>query len=260
MVSSDFSIDWQENIHRFGTVGSTMDEARSLAAAGAGHGTIVVAERQDAGRGRSGRVWASPPGNLHATVILRPGVEAQHAPQLGFVVAVAVAQAVDRLAGPSTALKWPNDIMRDGAKLAGILMERIDDGAVLAGIGMNVRHHPLAMPYPVTSLRVLGCEAGSDTVLGAIQDALREEWAVWRAQGFSEVRRRWLARGPADGTRLMVRLGTGTIEAGTIEGSFAGLREDGALLLDTADGRRALVGGDVQPCAKPPDMAKTVAC
>ena len=171
-----------------------------------------------------------------------------------------MAQAVDTLAGPSTALKWPNDIMRDGAKLAGILMEAIDDGAVLAGIGVNVRHHPPGMPYAVTSLRGLGCPAEPDTVLAAIQEALRAEWAVWRTQGFSEVRRRWLVRGPAHGAPLMVRLGTGSTQTGMIEGAFAGLREDGGLLLETPNGRRAIVGGDVQPCATPPDMAKKVAC
>ena len=237
-----------------------MDEARSLAEAGAPNGTVAVAEVQGAGRGRSGRVWASPPGNLHATFVLRPGVEARHAPQLGFVVAVAVAQAVDELAGPSTTLKWPNDIMRDGAKLAGILMERIDDGAVLAGVGMNVRHQPPSMPYPVTSLHALGCPAEPDAVLAVIQDALRAEWTIWRTRGFSEVRRRWLTRGPADRAPLVVRLGTGTLERGTIEGAFAGLREDGALLLDTPEGRRAVVGGDVQSCVPPPDRAKTIAC
>ena len=111
------------------------------------------------------------------------------------------------------------------------------------GVGMNVRHQPPSMPYPVTSLHALGCPAEPDAVLAVIQDALRAEWTIWRTRGFSEVRRRWLTRGPADRAPLVVRLGTGTLERGTIEGAFAGLREDGALLLDTPEGRRAVVGG-----------------
>ena len=240
-----------------------MDAARALAASGAPHGSVVLAEQQAAGRGRSGRVWASPPGNLHATFILRPGSSPQSAPQLAFVAAVAVAHAVDALAGPPTTLKWPNDIMRDGAKLAGILLERVDDGAVLAGIGMNVRHHPPAMPYAVTSLLALGCDTTPEPVLAAVQRALQAEWAIWRGRGFAAVRERWRQRGPAIGTVLHVRLGPQTID-----GTFAGLRDDGALLLQTPSGTRAIVAGDVQPipsgdlepCAMPPVGAKTNAC
>jgi BirA family biotin operon repressor/biotin-[acetyl-CoA-carboxylase] ligase len=270
---------WQKLVHRFATIGSTMDAARTLVADGAPHGSVVLAEQQAAGRGRGGRVWASPPGNLHATFILRPGGSPQHAPQLAFVVAVAVARAVDALAGPPTALKWPNDVMRDGAKLAGILLERLDDDAVLAGIGMNVRHHPPGMPYPVTSLAALGCDTTPESVLAAIQRALQGEWTIWRDHGFARVRERWLERGPAIGTILRVQLGPDTID-----GAFAGLRDDGALLLQTPTGRRAIVAGDVQlivagdvqpivardvqpivagdvqPCATPPDVAKTSAC
>jgi BirA family biotin operon repressor/biotin-[acetyl-CoA-carboxylase] ligase len=255
VVDDELSIDRQKRVHRFAIVGSTMDEARTLAASGAPHATVVLADRQDAGRGRSGRIWTSPPGNLHATFILRPGGPPQHAPQLAFVVALAVAAAVDGLAGPPTALKWPNDIMRGGAKLAGILLEQVDNGAVLAGIGMNVRHHPPDMPYPVTSLLALGCDITPDSVLAAIQRALQAEWTIWRDHGFARVRERWLQRGPALGTTLQVRLGPEMID-----GTFTGLREDGALLLQTPSGRRAIVAGDVQSCATPPDVAKTGAC
>ena len=252
--------EWCGALHRMGAVGSTMDEARALASAGAGHGTVVVAAEQGAGRGRSGRVWVSPPGNLHATVVLRPGGGPQLATQLAFVVAVAVAAAVDRLAGPGTGLKWPNDVMRGDAKLAGILLERLEDGAVLAGIGMNVCHTPPNLPYPVVSLRALGVTAALDDVLEAVTGALQAEWATWRgrgsgAEGFATVLEHWVARGPERGAALVVRDG-----AGSVAGRFAGLRADGALLLDTAEGRRAFVAGDVQPCAGERDVAKTPSC
>jgi BirA family biotin operon repressor/biotin-[acetyl-CoA-carboxylase] ligase len=228
------------SVHRFDTVGSTMDEARRLAAAGAPHGTAAVAVVQNAGRGRSGRAWVSPPGNLHVTVVLRPGGSAREAPELGFVIALAVAESVDALLGPGTALKWPNDVLRDGAKLAGILLERLEDGVVLAGIGANVRHVPPDMPYPVTSLAALGSDAGPDALLALVLARLDAGWAAWRAAGFAAVLSRWAERGPGLGTPLQVRLGMGQVA-----GRFAGLAADGALLLDTAQGRQTFVAGDV---------------
>ncbi len=255
IVGAGKATQWEGVVHRRGAVDSTMEEARLLSYAGASHGTVVVATEQGAGRGRSGRAWASPPGNLYMTVVLRPGGPAQQAPQLGFLVAVAVATAVDRLAGPGTAVKWPNDVMRDGAKLAGILLERLEDGAVLAGIGLNVRHAPPGMPYPVTSLHALGCLAELEAVLAAVLGALQAEWAEWRQHGFAPVLDRWAQRGPVYGTPLIVRAGERTLS-----GRFAGLRADGALLLDTVSGRCAVVAGDVQPCAPPPVVAKTESC
>jgi BirA family biotin operon repressor/biotin-[acetyl-CoA-carboxylase] ligase len=217
-----------------------MDEARALALADAPHGTIVVAQVQHAGRGRSGRQWLSPPGNLYMTAILRPELEMRRAPELGFVVALALADAVDALAGPGSTLKWPNDVLRGGAKLAGILLERLDGGAVLAGIGVNVAHAPTGMPYPVTSLAAEACHAGVDGVLIAVLRELAAGWDAWQSAGFDPVRRRWTARGPQPGAALQVRL-----PGEVVTGRFAGLAADGALLLDTECGRRVLVAGDV---------------
>jgi BirA family biotin operon repressor/biotin-[acetyl-CoA-carboxylase] ligase len=232
-----------------------MDEARRLAAAGAGHGTVVVAEAQQAGRGRHGRLWRSEPGNLYMTAILRPPPDPRLAPQLAFVVAVAVAEAAEALSGPGTRIKWPNDIMRGGAKLAGVLLERLDDGAVLAGIGFNVAWMPAGIPYEVTSLRALGCAAPVEAVLGAVRDALGAAWALWREQGLAAVLHRWRAFGPDPGAPMAVRLGDTAVA-----GRFAGLREDGALLLDTDDGRRVFVAGEVQPCTATPNAATTSPC
>jgi BirA family biotin operon repressor/biotin-[acetyl-CoA-carboxylase] ligase len=227
-------------IHRLAEVGSTMDAARTLAEAGALHGTAVSARIQTGGRGRSGRQWLSPAGNLYVTIILRPGGDARHAPELGFVCALALAEAVDGLAGPGTRLKWPNDVLRNGAKLAGILLERLPDGAVLAGIGVNVALQPEGMPYPVTSLRALDSPAEPEDVLTALLARLHAGWAVWQASGFAAVLARWRERGPVLGATLRVRL-----ETGIVTGSFAGLGEDGSLQLETGTGRRTLVAGDV---------------
>jgi biotin-(acetyl-CoA carboxylase) ligase len=122
---------------------------------------------------------------------------------------------------------------------------RLDDDAVLAGIGMNVRHHPPGMPYPVTSLAALGCDTTPESVLAAIQRALQGEWTIWRDHGFARMRERWLERGPAIGTILRVQLGPDTIE-----GAFAGLRDDGALLLQTPTGRRACNRSSLATCSR----------
>ena len=246
---------WDGAVHRVTTVPSTMDAARALAIAGAPHGTAVMAREQTGGRGRNGRTWLSPPGNLYATILLRPDGLPHQAPQLAFVVALAVAEAVDQAAGLGTELKWPNDVMRGGAKLAGILLERLDDGAVLAGVGVNIRHAPRDMPYAVTSLAALGCEREPDDVLAALMHALEDEWTGWIRQGFSWVLARWAARGPAVGAELSVRVGDQVTA-----GRFGGLRADGALLLDSVAGRRAIVAGDVQPCIRPADVAKPFPC
>ena len=174
------------------------------------------------------------------TLVLRPGGPARQAPEIGFVVALAVAEAVDSLLGPGTALKWPNDVLRGGGKLAGILLERLDDGTVLAGIGANVRHLPLGMPYPVTSLATLGSDAGPDLLLNWVLDRVDAGWHAWRGDGFASVLARWSTRGPALGTALQVRLGEDRVA-----GQFAGLAADGALLLDTPAGPRRFVAGEV---------------
>ena len=166
-----------------------------------------------------------------------------------------MAEATDRLAGPGSRIKWPNDILRDGAKLAGLLMERLEDGAVLAGIGMNVEHAPNGMPYPVTSLRALGSAASVDRASVTVLEALRTAWALWCDRGFGTVLDCWRERGPDVGAGVVVRAGDSTLS-----GTFAGLRADGAFLLDTAAGRRAVVAGEVQPCTITPDVAKTPEC
>ena len=217
-----------------------MDEARLRAERGAAHGTVVAARLQRAGRGRNARPWSSPAGNLHATLLLRPGVTATRAPELGFVIALAVADAVDTLAGAGTSLKWPNDVLRHGAKLAGILLERLDDGAVLAGVGLNVRHAPPGMPYRVTSLAAEGLDLTPEAVLDAVLLQVDAIWTVWQREGLPRILARWQRRGPSRGTLLQVRL-----PSGTVSGGFAGLAANGSLLLDTPSGRRTLLAGEV---------------
>ena len=217
-----------------------MDEARLRADEGAPHGAVVAAKLQREGRGRHGRNWSSPAGNLYATVVLRPDIPADRAAELGFVASLAVAEAVDRVAGPMTGLKWPNDVLRGGAKLAGLLLERLDCGAVLVGIGVNIRHAPVDAPYPVTSLAAEGRDPAPPTLLDEILTSLHAGYGAWQTSGLPGVLERWLRRGPAPQSLIRVRL-----PGGIVAGAFAGLAADGSLLVDTPGGRQRLIAGDV---------------
>ena len=222
------------------SVGSTNDEAIRLADGGAPEGTVVWAREQSGGRGRRGRNWSSPVGNLYSTTVLRPACAAQRAAELGFVAALAVGDIVP----PSRAvrLKWPNDVLVDGGKVAGILLESAigQDGQVehvVAGIGVNVSFAPQLpeMRYPGASL------GGTvEAALEGLTRALAARLAQWRRDGFAIVRSEWLAKAGPLGAEVDVRLGEGLVR-----GRFAGLDREGALLLETADGPRRIVSGEL---------------
>ena len=134
--------------------GSTNDDLAMLARAGVAEGLWLRAERQTGGRGRQGREWRSPPGNLYASTIVRLRPGDPPAPTLALVAAVALHQVAALFApGASIAIKWPNDLMAGGAKLSGILLERSDD-AVIIGFGVNLAHHPEDLERPATSASV----------------------------------------------------------------------------------------------------------
>ena len=226
-------------------VGSTNDEARALAAAGAPHGTIVWARRQDAARGRRGRAWSSPEGNLACTAILRPDIPFSRAGELTFVVGIAVADAAASF-GVEPKLKWPNDVQIAGDKLAGILLEAAvaPDRSVdwiVAGIGVNIAHHPQLADYRATSLHAAGArDATVETMLERLAAALDRRLAEWREQGFDATRAAWLGRAVGLGARITVRL-----ETQTLEGVFEQIDPSGALILRTETGRHSITAGDV---------------
>ena len=223
-------------------IGSTNDEARRLAAEGAPHGTVIHADEQATGRGRFGRTWYSPPGNLYLSVLLRPDLPPERGPELSFLAALTVADAVDALLPKHTraTLKWPNDVLVNEGKIAGILIEQAE-GAWIIGIGLNILEEPRNAPYKTATLVGAG---GLATVDGA-RDILLERLGVWLAfwtyQGFEPIREAWLARAHPIGSPLRASLG-----GRTEEGLFGGLDVDGAMLLDTPDGRKRVVAGDIQ--------------
>ena len=222
------------------SVGSTNDEAARLADTGVPEGTVVWSREQTGGRGRRGRHWASPPGNLYTSTILRPACAAPRAAELGFVAALAVADIVP--ADRQVRLKWPNDVLVDGGKIAGILLESAVGQAgqvdhVVAGIGLNGGFAPQLpeMRYPGSAL------GGSvEAALERLTAALAARLVQWRRDGFETVRAAWLGKAGPIGAEVDVRLGDELVR-----GRFAGLDRQGALLLETAAGPRKIVSGEL---------------
>ncbi len=234
-------------LKEFPSIDSTNEEARRLAARGERGPLWIAAERQTAGRGRRGRDWDSPAGNLSVTLLLSPGRPVGECAQLSFAAAVAVSDVVSAYApAGEIRVKWPNDVLAAGGKIAGILLESASAGSepvwLAIGIGINLKTHPAGTEFPATSLPALGVAAP------APRDALRElaasfaKWyEVWRAAGFAPVRDAWLARAAGLGRRIRARL-----QNEEALGVFEGIDDSGALLLRQAGSRlRAIAAGEV---------------
>jgi BirA family biotin operon repressor/biotin-[acetyl-CoA-carboxylase] ligase len=227
---------------------STNDDVAALARTGSPEGLWLRSDVQTGGRGRLGRAWISPPGNLYASTLVRIGPSDPPAPTLALVAAVALDELVSALASPERAqLKWPNDLLLDAgdgtwAKLSGILLERAGE-AVVIGFGVNLAHHPADLGRPVTSLAAAGIEPPAPDIFLVDLASAFERWlARWRSEGLAPARRQWLARAHPIGTALSVRQPDGA----TTDGLFDGLDESGALRLRLADGNvHVMHAGDV---------------
>ena len=224
-------------------IGSTNDEARRLAVEGAPHGTVVHADEQTAGRGRLSHRWFSPPGNLYVSILLRTGQSAARSVELSFLAALAVADTVEMLLPRQirAMLKWPNDVIVNGAKIAGILLELID-GATIMGIGLNVLQAPSNAAYKTTTIVANGGIASVDGARDILLDRLGQHLSTWQDHGFAPIRAQWLNRSFPLGAAIRAS------SAGEpVAGQFAGLDLDGALLLDTPRGRQRILAGEVVP-------------
>lgn len=215
----------------------------ALAADGQGEGLWLRAERQTAGRGRMGRDWASPPGNLYTSTLVRLRSGDPPAATLGFVAAI----ALDKILGLYALdvpfhIKWPNDVMAAGAKLSGILLERAGD-AVVVGIGVNLASHPDLSDRLTTSLAALTGSAPDPAIfLEYLTEAFAHAVAQWRSEGLAPVLMQWQARAHPVGSALKVSLPDGE----QLNGLYEGLHADGALRLRLADGAvRVIHAGDV---------------
>jgi birA, biotin-[acetyl-CoA-carboxylase] ligase region len=233
-------------------IGSTNDEAQRFARAGEPAGLIVTATEQTQGRGRQRRTWLSPVGGLYCSFLLRPECPLRRAPELGFLVAVAVAEAVNELlgAGDRISCKWPNDVLVGGRKIAGILVESSATAGnqlewVVAGIGINLRQHPppAEVMFPATCVAEEGAPGITPAEALAPLAARMGYWlARWQCEGFGPVRDAWRGWAHRPGDPLLVRLGDDEVM-----GEFVDLDVDGALILQTQQGRRLVTAGDCFP-------------
>jgi BirA family transcriptional regulator, biotin operon repressor / biotin---[acetyl-CoA-carboxylase] ligase len=232
---------------------STNEEAKRRAAAGAPEGTLVWARTQTAGRGRRGRVFVSPPGNLYLSILLRPTRPTAEAAQLGFAAALAVGEAVSPLLPRPDMLtyKWPNDVLIDRRKTSGISLESRATGEgrmdwLVIGIGINLASYPEHVEYPAISLAAAGVEAVTvEAMLETVAERFHLWYERWQEAGFGPLREAWLARAHGVGEAIRVRL-----EASETSGRFVGLDDDGALLLDDGVARRRVSAGDVFPATR----------
>ena len=228
---------------------STNEEAKRQAAEGAPSGTLIVAREQSGGRGRQNKTWQSPPGNVYASLLLRPDCRAQEAAQLSFIAALAVADTVGALlpARRDIKLKWPNDVLVGGRKISGILLEsapgadaRLD--WLVVGCGINVVSHPELDGGEATSLRAEGAhDATATSVLQTFAHGFVAWMARWEVEGFGPARAAWLASALGLGSPIEVRLPNETLR-----GVFKALDAGGALELALeGGGERLVTGGEV---------------
>jgi BirA family biotin operon repressor/biotin-[acetyl-CoA-carboxylase] ligase len=238
---------------------STNEEAHRQWAQGRRGPGWIRAVRQSRGRGRHGRAWASPAGNLYATLLWSGRVGLETAGQISLVAALAMRDAVLALLpafAPKVTLKWPNDLLLDGAKVSGILAETLGTDAegllsVAVGCGLNLASSPTDTPYAATCLARHGSLSDIDSAFGELARAMDKRLKEWdEGRGFAAVREDWLAVAHALGEVIDVRLGMGTAR-----GRFAGLAESGALVLAEEGGRiRHVHSGEVslsQPLREP---------
>lgn len=220
--------------------GSTNADMLALAAAGAAEGSWLRAERQTAGKGRQGRAWESPVGNFYGSTLVRLRPTDPPAPTLALVTVVALEEAVRVFLPTGATIKWPNDLLIDGAKLSGVLLERAED-AVVVGIGVNLAHHPDLPDRPATGLVAQGVAVAAATFAEVLAESFARWLSRWRGEGLDPIRQRWLDRAHPKGTALTARLPDGT----AIDGLLEGLTAQGALMLRTQSGVELIHAGDV---------------
>lgn len=223
----------------FAELDSTNEEARRQALAGQAGPLWIVADYQSAGRGRQGRQWQSDAGNLFATLLLTPRRVKADWSQLSFVAAIAVAEMAGAFT-PAITVKWPNDVLAQGRKLSGILLETAGAGLAI-GVGVNLRSHPAQTEFPAISLAHLG--VAPPTPEGAL-DLLAASFAgwydTWENSGFAPIRAAWLALAAGLGGPIRARL-----PGQEYAGLFEGIDEQGALLLREENAIRAIAAGEV---------------
>ena len=240
---------WSHPVSYFATIDSTMLEASRLAAAGCEQGTVVVADEQTAGQGRHGRHWHSEPNaGLYVSIVLRPALRADSLPVLTLALGLAAADAIAEATGITCDLRWPNDVMVEGKKVAGILVQLVESAAI-AGIGVNVSHakFPPEIAAEATSLRIVSNRPHSrEQLLVALLGAVNRYCRVLEGQGGRAAILGMFSQRSSYARNKRVRVEQG---ASTLEGITAGLDPSGFLIIRGDDGKEQLIlAGGVRPC------------
>ncbi|WP_439272677.1 biotin--[acetyl-CoA-carboxylase] ligase [Pseudochrobactrum sp. HB0163] len=253
-VLSEKTIAAGYRVKEFETIGSTNTQALADAQTGAENAVWYVTKDQRSGRGRRGREWSTQAGNLAATLLLVHDYSLEVAATLSFVAGLSLVQAVETLLPHSKTcfqLKWPNDVLADGAKLSGILLESafLKDGrkALAIGIGVNVLHSPLGLPYAVTSLRQCGYRQQAEQVLHMLAERFAQNFDIWNGDagndgaensgaGIDIIRTNWLKYAARLGEVIRVQSG-----AELFEGTFTTIDSQGHLVLSLPQGRKQII-------------------
>jgi BirA family biotin operon repressor/biotin-[acetyl-CoA-carboxylase] ligase len=231
-------ISWR--LETYDELGSTSDLCTARAKAGEAEGLAVLAHKQIAGRGSRGRSWQAPEGNLNLSLLLRPALPSAQAGFYSLLAGVVVAEALEQFFAPPTMLKWPNDVLLGGAKLAGVLIDATPNGEnldwLVIGIGINLGSAPEIPGRITTSLAAHGVTITAPDAANAILAG----FSRWHGAGVASIRDAWLARAHPIGTPLEVK-STHGVQTGT----FAGLSPSGELLLHSKNRIERISTGDV---------------
>jgi BirA family biotin operon repressor/biotin-[acetyl-CoA-carboxylase] ligase len=253
MQLDPLAVDAGVRLLALATIGSTNSEARRRAQRGERGPLWITAVTQTAGRGRMDRSWISPEGNLYASLLLSDPSSFERAPELAFVAALALRDAVAGEApalAPQLAFKWPNDLLLAGEKCAGVLIEGDVDAnrsaIVVIGIGVNCASHPLATAFPAADLRAHGAETTPLQLFRRLSATMWLRLTQWdRGRGFPAILGDWVAAAGGVGEEITVRNGTGEKH-----GRFVGLDQSGRLVLELRGGGiEKISAGDVFPFA-----------
>jgi biotin-[acetyl-CoA-carboxylase] ligase BirA-like protein len=251
----------------FDELDSTNDEAKRLIASNELGPLWIVAARQTSGRGRLGRNWISTSGNLHASLILSGDFSPALAPQLGFVAGLATLRAAEAVTGRSgVALKWPNDLLFDRAKLGGVLLEGVSRETgdarqpfqlvAVIGVGVNCAAAPADLPYKATALSsVSTATASADALFEHLSDKFVEMLDLWNnGSGFPKIRELWLAAAAG----LHESISVTTTRGETLHGRFVSIDDTGRLILEEGNTQRLIDAGDVFLAHAPPSNSADV--
>ncbi|WP_417830809.1 biotin--[acetyl-CoA-carboxylase] ligase [Terasakiella sp.] len=234
----------------FESLDSTNEELRRRAVNGADAYSVVCALEQTKGRGRRGRTWVSQPGNLFCSILMKPRVPIAEASKSSFVSALAIHDAIQEAVQGfdcDVACKWPNDVLIDGYKISGILLETqaqpksVEPDWLIIGIGINLAHSPADTPYPSGYINAYRDQMiKAPEMLEILLRHFQIWWERWETLGFQAIRNAWLDRAKGVGEEIIVNLSNERLS-----GIFETLDHDGALVLRTTEGQRHITAGDV---------------